>query len=122
MKASPAILDYKDSYLCIRDSDTFIDEPKRITRWWPIMRVSRDEYAEHIGKEAFDARDGIFSVQAGSGAWSGWMTFRLPEGGRTKAMFTEVTEIACPKVRKGIETRYRNGSWQKLLKTGWEVL
>jgi hypothetical protein len=27
--------------------------------------------------------------------------------------------IPCPKVRKGTETRYRNGQWEKLLKTGW---
>ena len=30
-----------------------------------------------------------------------------------------VEPVPMPKVRKGIETRYRNGRWEKLLKKGW---
>lgn len=45
--------------------------------------------------------------------------YDLPQGGKTRPEFTEETPFECPKVRRGIETRYRDGRWQKLLKSGW---
>ena len=47
------------------------------------------------------------------------LVFTLTHGGNTFSTTVEHESIPCPKVRKGLETRYRDGHWQKLLKTGW---
>ena len=114
------ILDLKNGFLCVRDSFAQYDEPKRITSWWAFGKVDAVDWQSELGQQLTTHGNGVYRVRLCNGMVERYL--RLPEGGRTKAMFTEVTEIACPKVRKGIETRYRNGSWQKLLKSGWEVL
>jgi hypothetical protein len=43
----------------------------------------------------------------------------LVNGPRTKSTQTDIEPIPCPKVRKGINTQYRFGVWEKELKTGW---
>jgi len=43
----------------------------------------------------------------------------LKDQGQTKSIDTVIEPILCPKVRKGIETRWHNGRWEKLLKAGW---
>jgi len=44
----------------------------------------------------------------------------LIDGGKTLPVKTDRQPIPCPKVRKGTETRYLMGHWQKYTKTkGW---
>ena len=112
-------LAYRNGHLCIRYQDTRSDIPEITVLYWPILRTIEAEYAEHYGKTAHDENDGIYSVQAGSGPFSGWIRFRLTEGGQTKPIAQDAVPIPKPKVRKGIEVRYRYGRWEKLLKTGW---
>lgn len=46
--------------------------------------------------------------------------FMLKDGGRTQAYRIDSEPIPAPKVRKGIETRWKDGHWQKYLKAeGW---
>ena len=40
--------------------------------------------------------------------------------GDAKFDFSIYEPVPCPKVRAGIETRWHEGHWQKLLKKGWE--
>lgn len=47
------------------------------------------------------------------------LCYLLPYAGYTTPAFTEEIPLPCPKVRTGIETRYRDGRWQKLLRDGW---
>ena len=109
-------LDFKDNLLCIRHEDVGYDIPETIVLWWPIGRLPRADYDHLLGQEAIDNRDGIFRVQIGS---CGSQRFMLENGGQTQAIAVERTPLPCPKVRKGIETRYRSGRWEKQLKTGW---
>jgi hypothetical protein len=48
-----------------------------------------------------------------------WNKISLPELARTQAVKQEIVIIPCPKTRKGINTRWNNGRWEKELKTGW---
>ena len=51
------------------------------------------------------------------GCWS-----ESPMRGDQKAMRVDAEPFPCPKVRKGIETRYYYGQWEKYLKSskrGW---
>ncbi len=45
-----AVTDYKDGWLTIRESDTFLDEPKRSTSWWPVVKESRANLEDMDGK------------------------------------------------------------------------
>jgi hypothetical protein len=61
--------------------------------------------------------DGGYSFTRNS--WN-HVNVRLLEGGRTQAIYQETITIPPPKVRAGIEIRYRSGHWQKYLKAkGW---
>ena len=44
---------------------------------------------------------------------------QLKDGGKTLSIETLKEPIPCPKTRKGINTRWNNGHWEKELKTGW---
>ena len=110
----------KDGFLCIRYTDGYSNEPKRVILYWPVCRYDADCHAHLIDKEAFDANNGSFSVRNGSSPYSGWTTLPLREGGTTKPIAVEHERIEPPKVRKGIEIRYRSGRWEKYLKSqGW---
>lgn len=47
--------------------------------------------------------------------------FRAFVRGNTEAVKVEETPVPCPKVRKGIATRWYRGRWEKLLKSGWTI-
>ena len=43
-----------------------------------------------------------------------------PSGGNAQAEFVEETPVPLPKIRKGIETRWYQGRWQKYIASkGW---
>lgn len=49
-----------------------------------------------------------------------YLMIALVDAGRTKAEIVERIPVACPKVRAGVEVQWRNGRWEKLLKSkGW---
>ena len=110
--------DYRDGWLCIKSQDNMDSEPRLITQWYPVVEGHRFEFEHLLGLDAFNERDGWYSVKTGYGTY-GYQRMRCFDGGATVPIAHEVTPIPVPKVRKGIETRYRNSSWQKLLKTGW---
>lgn len=67
----------------------------------------RDSAHDYEGKEAVR-----WSVYTGNGSYL--------EVTAAKTAAQTVTPLSCPKVRKGIETRYRSGVWEKYLKqSGW---
>ena len=115
-------LDFKNNLLCIRHEDVGYDIPETIVLYWPIGRLPRADYEHMLGREAFDEqRNGIFAVRFGDSNHN-YQRFQLESGGQTQAIAVERTQLPCPKVRKGIETRYCSGQWQKLLKTGWVTI
>jgi hypothetical protein len=45
--------------------------------------------------------------------------WRYPNAGKTCESCVYFADIPAPKVRKGVEVRWSNYEWQKLLKRGW---
>jgi len=93
-------------------------EPVRVRLWWRVDRVVRDPYngrspepgdvARSIGSNVWRcSREGEFST--------GEVIF----SGTTQAAYDERDPVPCPPVRRGVETRWRNGLWEKRLKKGW---
>lgn len=113
--------DYKDGWLTIREEDSWTDEPVKVITWWPICQDSRAslESMELLNKECTYEGGGVYSIRL---APYQYRRASLPQGGSTLPIAVERVPIPPPKVRKGIEIRYRNGSWMKYLKTeGWVI-
>jgi hypothetical protein len=86
--------------------------PKLVTHYWFVGNAVIGE-SEYDGADAY-CDNGNVAFRMGDRLWS-----REQYMASKSADFTEVTPIPCPKVRKGIDTRYRDGRWEKCLKTGW---
>lgn len=115
------VIGYHDGWLCVIYSDTEWSNPIRVRHWWPSVRMSVNEMRDRgfeIGKplETRSVGNGSFYFSRGLGM--GFEDIRLRDGGKTKPIHTEREEIPPPKTR--VETRYRNGGWEKYLKSkGW---
>ena len=116
----------RDRKLFIRSEIIRYGEPMMDILYWPVSHVTagfeRSELplpAHSLGSEhgySIRREKDLDKVVCG---YDAHFNVYLPDGGRTKAEFVETVSIDCPKVRKGIETRWRNGSWEKCLKSGW---
>ncbi len=110
----------KDGYLCVVSEDTFSDEPTLYRNYFPCFRIGEREFKENysgkcqIYASSFPGRYVIF--------FDGGIRQEicLCELGQTKSICNEQEPVPCPKVRKGIKTRWHLGCWEKLLQTnGW---
>ena len=111
-------IDWRDGWLCVRHEDTDFTQPFKTTVWWPATKCSESFYVDLIGLETHVDSNGLFGVRSPSE--SRWIEFYLRNGGRTQPIHTDHSPLPCPKVRKGTPTRYRNGRWEKHLKSaGW---
>lgn len=109
------------SHILVREADPSYDKPELIVYYWPT-RFGKHDLLDWTGKGYLPASEILVQKYRGSydlkfpncGFWT-------DSGirGNTKAVRVEREPLPCPKVRKGIETRYRDGRWQKLLKKGW---
>jgi hypothetical protein len=113
------VVDYRDGWLCVRYDDNHFDRPERIQTFWPVRQESRSYVQDLIGSPAsYDGHGSYAALIPGTIR----MYERLPllNGGQTQPIATNVEPLPCPKVRKGIPTKYARGQWWKLLKTeGW---
>lgn len=95
------------------------DKPFDRVCYYPIG-VRATDYREWVGEQCYSQGDGRYSPRGKPYGYA--PTFGLINGGKTlpdKRWYEEVP-IPCPKVRKGIDTQWRNGKWEKYLKTrGW---
>lgn len=116
------VIDYRDGWMCLKTIEPMFNEPKLVTQWWPIERTAagEQEVLDLAGNEGCMS-GGRVSFRMGKSPNAAWAQDRnLPQSGRTVAIATETTDYPCPKVRTGIETRYRQGRWEKYLKSaGW---
>lgn len=104
------------------------NEPKMVTNTYTVfgMRPGRGGYgpagepkdgleARYIrdSRHEFDGRTAVrWSVYCGNGSYLDIVAAETAE--------QTVDDLPCPKVRKGIETRYRYGKWEKYSKReGW---
>lgn len=83
-----------------------------------IQGMRAADFYDALGKSA-TLTDGHISCYLGSGAY---FVGELANGGSTKSVLFETHDVPCPKVRKGIETRWHNGRWEKLLRGGWTAV
>ena len=76
-------------------------------------RVGRQALA--MGRE-----HALYSVHVHDDSAGCSQQFRLQNGGSTKPLDVVHEPIVCPRVRSGVETRYREGQWEKYLsRKGW---
>ena len=106
---------------CIRSLYNMYNEPKMSICHWPIGKISqRIDLSFYEGQEVtprYDRYSGIYTLRT---APYQHIDLYLIDGGKTQSIETVTENIPCPKVRKGIETRWENGRWEKLLKSGWK--
>jgi len=112
-----------DGWAVVRSPYVCSDKPEEIVNYWPIGMRTKD-LTEHYGipvpAELRYLGDGVYSVETGRPRYCAARVVRLTEGGKTKSIKYEVNPIPCPRVVKGIETRWRNSRWEKYLKSeGW---
>jgi hypothetical protein len=106
--------------LAFESTSPMLNEPKLVRHVWELATAATSGMCwrapeDSIGKPA-TIQDGRVSCYLGQGCY---LSGTLADGGATRAIIVETIPIPCPKVRAGIETRWHNGQWQKLLKTGW---
>lgn len=109
-------------WLCVRYCDCYSDIPEMTVLYWPIEHGRLRDYQEVFPELNTDTElhgdRGSYTFYRGMGHYSPILT--LQNGGSTKPVKTEKIPIPCPKVRKGIDTRFYRGQWQKYLKSeGW---
>jgi hypothetical protein len=113
-------VDWRDGWLCVHDTDDDFSTPTRTHTWWPVRQVPRSDAEPIIGREAFEGRPGSYSARTAPYPAGYWVELPLLAGGQTRPLATATEPIPQPRVRKGIETRYRTGRWEKYLKaSGW---
>lgn len=115
------LIQYDRETLAVEYESTFTGEPKMIRQIWPIgsYRLTGMSYCtlqDAIGKPA-TIRDGAVSVYLGNG---NHLNGNLVNGGSTQSIKTETLDVPRPKCR--VETRWKNGRWEKLLRTGWVAI
>lgn len=104
-------------HLCIRDDTTDTNEPFLVSMYWPIGPCNQglvDGFQYPVDKEMVEI--GTFTYMA-KDRRTDERKFELMNWGQTKAIDYIKTPIPAPKTKK--ELRWRNGEWQKLLKSGW---
>jgi|ERR1051325_1647107 hypothetical protein len=112
----------RDGWLYVLYQYADYNKPEMVKIYWPLKIRSGDfisRYgAHHIGNQLRDIRDGRYELAYGNGSEP--ITFRLPDGGQTRAEFTETEPIPEPKQRgKKFPVRWNGGRWQKCTARGW---
>ena|SRR3990167_693438 len=110
---------YYKGWLTIREEENDSNDPVRRITFWPVSQCSETwlQEMDFLDKEATYQGGGTYSVRI---APYTYRTCALAEYGNTRALAIETEPIPAPKVRKGLEVRYRDGRWQKYLKSeGW---
>lgn len=112
-------IDYRDGWLCLKYVSPKFDVPELMTEWWGIERVFPGDRETLDLTGAYAAMSGrTVSFRMGTGPSAAWARDRVVPN--QPAVAVEVVPLPCPRVRKGIETRYRRGRWEKYLQTrGW---
>ena len=123
MAASRDTLVDLEGYAVVRSPMIYSDKPEEIVNYYPTgMRTKSliEDFGIPVPADLEYSRMGEYAVMTGRAMYSRARIIALPELGQTKCIKQEVIPIPCPKVRKGVETRWNNGRWQKYLKSeGW---
>ena len=111
--------------VCIEDTYVEDSAPIQHTLYWPVSEEVLycraievfPEIADGKKQELWQLGVAYYYFTRGSGER---VEIRILGGGQAKAIAVEHADVAKPKVRAGIDTRFWRGGWQKYLKTeGW---
>lgn len=94
-------------------------EPKITFLWWLVERTTGNPYhcdRPEPGDVATYRSDGTWSTHRPDTCRS---TGSVYVGGSAQAAHKETVSAPSPKVRAGIEVRWYQGRYEKLLKKGW---
>jgi hypothetical protein len=112
-------------WLCVKERYARSSEPIVDIHYWPVAQGYRPDLAYRLvcldtDQELRKIESGIF--EAPNGALTPLRIY-LKDGGSTRAIKTEHEPVPCPKVRKGMNTRWNEwkGCWEKELKSGWTM-
>lgn len=91
------------------------DEPIILRMWWDTgMDACGDRFQELDGSLLDCRGNGRYITRKEK------VMIFLPGGGKQQAGRVDKEEYPCPRVKKGIETKYESGEWFKYLKSkGW---
>lgn len=109
----------------VRDADPAYYEPKYFVRYWPT-RFGRMELDRGycglppVKPEEIQVRKCGYGYELKFPQFGFWAD--VPVRGDQLPHHFEEEPIPCPKVRAGIQTRWRDGMWRKLLKSGWTII
>ena len=110
---------------CIQESFPMSDKPEMIIYHWPIGITDDSYHRVALNLSSYEESEVMkgscsYEYRLRTAGTHEYIYLYLKDQGKTKSIHTIVEAIPCPKVRKGIETRWYNGRWEKLLKTGWK--
>src|ERR1017187_846501 len=113
----------QDGWAVVRSPMVYSDKPEEIVNYYPTglrtLELTRD-HGIPVPADLEYSRMGKYAVITGRPMYGRARIIALPQLGQTKCTSQEIIPIPCPKVRKGIETRWRNSRWEKYLKSeGW---
>jgi hypothetical protein len=113
----------RDKWLYVVEEYPHYDEPRTSFYFYPIG-VRAADFTRNWGRDLpLEVRScgpdgGLYSTAFESDGRG--LRFRLENAGRTTATFVEEIALPCPPVRRGVETRFHGGAWQKYLRQkGW---
>lgn len=120
----------REREIFIRDASRTYSAPEEHIFFWKVdpRCLCRADRAE-LPLPAHRNGDGTYTVRTVAdldrecSGYNAHFTVALINGGRTAATWIDIEPIPCPKVRKGIETRWSSrGYWEKYTKRdGWIV-
>lgn len=107
----------RDGWLYILSEVSSYHEPA-IYKSWYATGIKTHGFVRDYGVERLGQQ---MTYDKFRGDWFGAdkMHYAMLQGRDTRPAFWESIPLPCPKVRTGLETRYRDGHWEKLLKSGW---
>jgi hypothetical protein len=142
MRTATTTIDRMNGQLFVVNSDSDNGEPILRKLWWPVTRTggwlpcwfdadSSGEYCKSCGQRHDSVGHAItpqtLHVSGYDGRYGGQLSngtrYTVEIDPRGQAVKIESIAIPCPKVRKGIETRFYRGEWQKYTKSaGWSSI
>lgn len=116
----PDKLAFHGAWLCIKSEDADYFEPRLIVHYYPIVELygsNREVLADREGLNVYGKSNGNGFYRDEQGR-----EYQLLDGGGTLPIHTDMIPVPFPKVRRGIETRWKSGHWEKYTKAhGWEL-
>ena len=110
-----------DGFAYVRWGYALDNEPAMRWLYFPLgvkAATVKYDYGRELPLPLVHLGEGIYREKPEPGR----LTFRLAQGGSTKSAVEETEPVPAPKVRKGTETRWHGGRWEKYSKReGWVI-